>query len=59
MHRDSWWQIQNPYDNQGINAVLTHTADPISAAYPTTETTNQSDQFAINKEVVFTLFLKD
>lgn len=58
MHRDSWWQIQKPCNNPAINAVLTHTADPVFAACPITETTNQSDQFAINQKVVFTLFLK-
>jgi len=59
MNVDSWWQSQRPYNNPGINAVLTHTADPVFPACPTTETTNESNQFDINQEVFFTIFLKD
>lgn len=56
---DSWWQSQRPYNNPGINAVLTHTADPIFPSCPTTETTNESNQFNLNDLVYFTIFLKD
>lgn len=59
MNVDSWWQTQRPYNNPGINAVLTHTADPVFPTCPTTETTNESNQFDINQEVFFTIFLKD
>ena len=56
---DSWWQSQRPYNYPGINAVLTHTADPVFPACPATETTNESNQFNLNQEVFFTIFLKD
>lgn len=56
---DSWWQTQRPYNDPGINAVLTHTADPVFPACPTAEITNESNQFDINDEVFFTIFLKD
>lgn len=59
MNIDSWWQSQRPTNNPGINAVLTHTADPVFPACPTAETTNESNQFNINQEVFFTIFLKD
>jgi murein DD-endopeptidase MepM/ murein hydrolase activator NlpD len=55
----SWWASQRPYNNPGINAVLTHTADPVFPTCPTSETTNESNQFEINQEVFFTLFLRD
>lgn len=59
MNIDSWWQSQRPYNNPGINAVLTHTADPIFPVCPTTETTNESNQFDVNQQVFLTIFLKD
>ncbi len=59
MNGDSWWQTQRPYINPGINAVLTHTAAPVFPTCPTTETTNESNQFDLIQEVIFTLFLKD
>lgn len=59
MNPDSWWQSQRPYVNPGINAVLTHTADPVFPTCPTTETTNESNQFDVNDEVYFAIYLKD
>jgi len=59
MNVDSWWQSQRPYNNPGINAVLTHTADPVFPTCPIAETTNESNQFNINQEVFLTIFLKD
>ncbi|MCB0383197.1 MAG: peptidoglycan DD-metalloendopeptidase family protein [Psychroserpens sp.] len=59
MNSDSWWQTQRPYNNPGINAVLTHTADPVFPACPTTETTNESIDFELNQEVFFVIYLRD
>jgi len=59
LNPDSWWQSQRPYNNPGINAALTHTADPIFPACPTTETSNESNQFDVGDEVFFTIFLRD
>ncbi len=59
MNTSSWWQSQKPYNNPRINALLTHTTDPVFSACPTTTTTNESNQFNISQEVIFTLFLKD
>ncbi|GAB4154117.1 MAG: hypothetical protein Tsb0033_01650 [Winogradskyella sp.] len=59
MNMDSWWQSQKPYENPAVNAVLTHTADPVFNACPTTETPNLSNQFDLNDQVFFTVFLKD
>ncbi|MBO6881678.1 T9SS type A sorting domain-containing protein [Winogradskyella sp.] len=56
---DSWWQTQRPYNNPGINAVLTHTAAPVFPACPTTETSNESDQFNLNDTVTYFIYLRD
>lgn len=40
MNGDSWWQSKKPYNNPGINAALTHTADPVFAVCTTIKTTN-------------------
>ncbi|WCO01597.1 peptidoglycan DD-metalloendopeptidase family protein [Psychroserpens ponticola] len=56
---DSWWQSQRPYNDPGINAVLTHTADPIFPECPTAEITNESNQFDVNDEVFLAIYLKD
>ncbi|WP_204344418.1 peptidoglycan DD-metalloendopeptidase family protein [Psychroserpens algicola] len=59
MNVDSWWQSQRPYINPGVNAVLTHDADPIFPACPTTETTNEENQFDLNQSIHFAIYLKD
>ncbi|MEM5565573.1 peptidoglycan DD-metalloendopeptidase family protein [Psychroserpens sp. AS72] len=59
MNPDSWWESQRAYNNPGINAVLTHTADPIFPTCPTTEITNESNQFNINQTIHFAVYLKD
>lgn len=56
---DSWWQNQKPYLNPEINAALTHIADPIFGTCPTTEITNESNQFDSDQTIFFTIFLKD
>lgn len=59
MNVDSWWQSQMPYLNPAVNAALTHTADPVFNTCPTTENPNLSNQFDLNEQVFFTVFLKD
>ena len=59
MNSDSWWLSQRPYTNPGINAVLTHTADPVFPSCPTTEVTNESNQFDLFDLVYFAIYLKD
>ncbi|MCT4630146.1 peptidoglycan DD-metalloendopeptidase family protein [Winogradskyella sp.] len=56
---ESWWQSQKPYSNPTVNAALTHTADPIFNDCPNAETTNLSNQFNVNDEVFFAVYLKD
>lgn len=56
---DSWWQDQRPYNNPGINAVMTNTSDPVFPTCPTSETTNASDQFGVNDLVFLTIYLRD
>ncbi len=59
MNMDSWWQSQKPYLNPYLNAALTHSADPIFDTCPTAEIPNLSNQFNINDNVFFTVFLRD
>jgi len=59
LNSDSWWQTQKPYLNPGINAVLTHSAQPVFNACPTTETTNRSDNFDTADNIFCALYLKD
>jgi hypothetical protein len=59
MNSDSWWQTQRPYNNPGINAVLTHSASPVFPNCPTTETTNESNQFNLNETVTHFIYLRD
>lgn len=56
---ESWWAEERPYNSPGINAVLTHTADPIFPECPTAEITNESNEFEVNQEVFFVVYLKD
>lgn len=56
---DSWWQNQKPYSNPNINAVLTHSAQPVFPNCPTTETTNEANQFDANQSIYFALYMRD
>lgn len=56
---DSWWQVQKPYQDPKINAVLTHTAVPVFNTCPTTETTYLSDSFTNGSAVVGEIYLAD
>ncbi|MBC3845683.1 peptidoglycan DD-metalloendopeptidase family protein [Winogradskyella echinorum] len=59
MNTDTWWQSQKPYNNPGINAVLTHSAAPVFPDCPTTEITNESNQFDVNETVTHYIYLRD
>lgn len=56
---DSWWQNQKPYVDSNINAVLTHSAPPVFPTCPTTEITNESDQFIMTQTAYFGLYMRD
>ena len=58
-NNDSWWQNQRPYNEPGINAVLTHTAAPVFPNCPTTEISNESNQFDVNETVTHYIYLRD
>lgn len=60
MNSNSWWQTQRPYNDPGINAVLTHSDAPVVfPACPTSETPNLSNDFETDDLIYFTVFLKD
>lgn len=56
---DTWWQLQKPYQDPKINAVLTHSAAPVFNTCPTTETTNLKDVFNNGDNVVTAIYLAD
>jgi len=56
---DTWWLDQKPYLNAAVNAALTHTAPPDFGTCPNPETTNESDQFDLDDNVVFAIYLRD
>ena len=58
-NNDTWWNTQKPYYDPGINAVLTHTAFPDFQTCPTTEITNESNQFLSGDTVFYGVYLKD
>jgi len=59
LNTDSWWQNQKPYINPNINAVLTHSAPPVFNTCPTTETTNESNEFDFSDTIYFGLYMRD
>ena len=59
LNPDSWWNDQKGYINPNINAVLTHSAPPVFPACPTTEITNESDQFEMDDTIYFALYMRD
>jgi len=59
LNTDSWWQNQKPYINPNINAVLTHSAQPVFNTCPTTETTNESNLFDALDSIYFGLYMRD
>ncbi len=57
---DTWWETQNPYNNSGINAMLTHNAAPdIFPPCPTTETPNISNNFETDDTIYFAAYFRD
>ena len=59
LNSNTWWQTQKPYNNPGINAVLTHSAFPVFNACPTAETTNESNDFDTDDTIYFNIYLRD
>lgn len=60
MNTDSWWNTQIPYNYSGINAVLTHSAEPVVfPACPTPETPNISNSFETDDTIYFATYLRD
>lgn len=59
LNSDSWWQTQKPYNNPNINAALTHSAPPVFPTCPTTEITNESNDFAANAAAYFGIYMRD
>ncbi len=59
LNSDSWWIDQKPYYTPAVNAVLTHTGFPDFGTCPTTETTNESNQFDLGDQVYYGVYLKD
>ena len=59
LNSDTWWQAQKPYINPNINAVLTHSAPPVFPTCPTTETTNESNDFDASDTIYFGLYMRD
>ena len=57
---ESWWADQKPYTNTNINALMTHSEAPVVFPNcPTTETTNESNQFDLGDNVFFSVYLRD
>lgn len=59
LNPDTWWIDQKGYANPNINAVLTHSAAPVFPSCPTTEITNESDQFQLDDTIYFGLYMRD
>jgi len=59
MNGDSWWLSQRPYVDPNINAAITHSAPPVFPTCPTTEITNESNQFDTDDMIYFAIYLRD
>lgn len=59
LNTDSWWKEQKPYVNPNINAVFTHSADPIFPTCPTQEVMNEKNDFAPGETVYLGVYLRD
>lgn len=59
LNSTSWWDIQKPYKNPKLNAVLTHSAIPQFNDCPIPETTHENNQFDIGDVVYAAIYLKD
>ena len=56
---ESWWSNQKPYENPGINAVLTHTDIPSFNSCPEAEDSFESTQFDPEDAVWFGSYFRD
>lgn len=60
MNATSWWETQIPYNNSGINAVLTHDSAPnVFPPCPTTEIPNISNDFETGDTIYFACYFRD
>lgn len=59
MNGDTWWLSQRPYVDPNINAAITHSAPPVFPTCPTTEVTNESNQFETDDMIYFAIYLRD
>lgn len=55
----SWWQSQKPYYESKLNTILTQSGAPVFPTCPTTETTNESSQFARGANIYFASYYHD
>lgn len=53
------WQSQKPYWEPRINAVLTHSSPPNFNTCPEQETTNESNDFMLNQNIICAIYLGD
>jgi murein DD-endopeptidase MepM/ murein hydrolase activator NlpD len=61
LNSDSWWAVQKPYHNSGVNAALTHSAAPLAfpACPVTTDSPNESNQFNLSDDIYFSAFIRE
>jgi len=59
LNNDTWWQDQKPYYDPGINAAITHSSAPVFEPCPTTETTNEENEFNSGELIRFAIYLRD
>jgi murein DD-endopeptidase MepM/ murein hydrolase activator NlpD len=59
LNANSMWQSQKPHENPNVNAVLTHSSPPVFNTCPTTEITNESDQFDPADQIYFDIYMRD
>ncbi|MEQ1922114.1 MAG: peptidoglycan DD-metalloendopeptidase family protein [Pyrinomonadaceae bacterium] len=59
MNASSWWNVQEPYRNTRINALMTGSAAPVMPACPTQEVPNAQSTFAPGATIFMTAFYRD
>ena len=59
LNASSWWNVQEPYRNTRINALMTGSAAPIMPACPTQEVPNAQSTFAPGSTIFMTAFYRD
>ncbi len=59
LNASSWWNVQEPYRNTRINALMTGSAAPVMPACPTQEVPNAQSTFAPGATIYMTAFYRD